>query len=164
MLALLGGASSDGRNLTFVWSRARSKGAMALPDAQAGYGVRAKALVAAQKELTLFQRRAQGARTLQVPTWRLSSLLNTLGVHGPLPVLKIDCELCEYEVLPELRASGVLNRTERIIGELHPPRATAVQQQQRRQLSRDFCRFRGNNPRLLTTQPPTVPQSDMVCI
>ena len=53
----------------------------------------------------------------------------------------------------ELLASGVLNRTERIVGELHPPRNTAVQQRQRKQLSRDFCRFRGNNPRLPSARP-----------
>jgi hypothetical protein len=52
--------------------------------------------------------------------WVLLLVVVVCGEWAVGQVLKVDCERCEYEVLPDLHARGALARVGRIVGEVHP--------------------------------------------
>ena len=103
VLALHAGATADGRRLTMAWDPSRSKASHALT----------KEAVAGTRSNT--------DQIVTTRSYRIPSLLSSLRVDGRLPLLKLDCEYCEYEVLPDLEHSGVLTRTGRLVGEVHRP-------------------------------------------
>eukprot|EP00966_Prymnesium_polylepis_P137602 3180022-Prymnesium_polylepis.1 len=45
-------------------------------------------------------------QTVSARSYRIPSLLRSLRIDGRLPLLKLDCEYCEYEVLPDLERAG----------------------------------------------------------
>ena len=98
VLPIHAGATSDGRTIRFAFDAAFSKNAKQ-PPARGG----------------------QAHSSLTVATRNITDLLVSLtGEQRPgLSLLKVDCEGCEYEVLPALAKGGLLDLVPRIIGELH---------------------------------------------
>ena len=71
-----------------------------------------------------------------------------------IALFKVDCEGCEYEVLPALLSNrSVLARIDRLIGEIHEPAPGA--REAARRLKEHFCGSGG--------KPPAVAVSQMQC-
>lgn len=97
VLPLHAGATADGRNIAMVYGQRYSKNA-----------------------------RVQNGPTSQVSanvtSYELPKLLKALGAREKaIPLLKVDCEGCEFEVLPQMQRAGALDFVERIVGEIHAP-------------------------------------------
>ena len=97
-----------------------------------------------------------------VGSYDILKLLKPLGRH--IPLLKIDCEGCEFEVLPRLQEAGVLSGVDRIVGEIHAPRVSAKHALYE-QLKLDFCAsvLEGNQASDNVPLNRSYPQSELAC-
>lgn len=117
VLPIHAGATADGRTVALEWNERYSKNA--------------KEGVPGSKT----------ARFHNVTTRQIPALLAGLGLHERrLPLLKIDCEGCEFDVLPQLEQSGLLERIDRLVGEIHAPRTRTKRQPAYERLKQSFCR------------------------
>lgn len=65
---------------------------------------------------TLLEKSSTKAQTISVPVKRLSTIMKELG-HDHIDILKMDIEGAEYEVITDMRKSGI--RPEQILVEFH---------------------------------------------
>ena len=86
--------------------------------------------------------RASKHGSLNVSRRSIPELINIVNAKHRPRLLKIDCEGCEYEVLPQLEQLNMLHAFSRIVGEIHAPPAPLGRSPKSRlyeQLKRDFC-------------------------
>ena len=143
VLPLHAGATADGRNIAMDFNAAYSKNAKEIVGSAApGFA---------------------NASSYNIPT-----LLKVLGARRHIPLLKIDCEGCEFEVLPQLEGAGVLDHVDRIVGEIHAPwtRGGATHAAYE-QLKLDFCTSvaegSDHNSHEGQSRKRKHPQSELVC-
>eukprot|EP00308_Calcidiscus_leptoporus_P001365 CAMPEP_0119365366 /NCGR_PEP_ID=MMETSP1334-20130426/12307_1 /TAXON_ID=127549 /ORGANISM="Calcidiscus leptoporus, Strain RCC1130" /LENGTH=313 /DNA_ID=CAMNT_0007381335 /DNA_START=25 /DNA_END=966 /DNA_ORIENTATION=+ len=109
----------------------------------------------------------QPGRSVNVSTLQLPKLLLDLGVKDRrLPLLKIDCEGCEFEALPQLEKVGLLALADRIVGEIHAPqgRRGRGSGHNYERLKQDFCVKVEEGPAPFEpSQPRLYPQSELSC-
>jgi len=131
VLPLHAGATANGRNVSIAMDPRYSKNAQTVDTSGPGHRV---------------------VRTVALPAY-----LAGLGAAAPLAVLKLDCEGCEFEVLPELERSGVLARAGRVVGELHARR----DEPRYREYKAKLCTTTVEGPALRVR--PALPRAAMSC-
>lgn len=148
VLPLHAGATADGRNISLNVNTRFTKNARAVEPGRADQSA------------------------FHSTTWEIPKLLDTFRIRERLPLLKIDCEGCEAEVLPALQSSGAIERVDRIVGEVHAPAAkTRVPSYEH--LKQMFCQHTSETcnvvdaarsaPHLVQTASKRLVQSELTC-
>ena len=130
VLALHAGATKDGRTL-MMKTGTQTKSSAAIDELSNGNGLPCDGLVRCMMPSLVPPHAsplgpsspptASNRQPVQaVATRSVAAMLANASAAGIIHVLKVDCEGCEYEVLPDMYAYGMLGGVRRIVGEVHP--------------------------------------------